>query len=131
MPLQPDVSDLTADVALGATPFTIFRYQYNWVGGEYIRSGEQRISAVGIVRPHTSGNGAMETYAYSPDGYVEEYTIKITTKAKLLIRDTILWNDQRFIVSEARRWDAYGFCDVVCKYLGEHTSLETGGDADA
>ena len=134
MPLQPDVSDLTADVSLGATPFTIYHYQHQWVNGEWVRAVTEEIPAIGIVRPiatmyNSVRYGAMKVFDYYPEGYIEDYSIEISSKTEMFLRDEIVWKGQRFTVASTRDWNTYGWNSVICKLLTENDS--TGGGSNA
>ena len=106
MALHPDVSELTSDTALGAVGFDIERFKRDWENGEFVEVGKEEIPATGVIVPESS----MQSDEYSAEGTVQRYAIRVYTQTALCLRDEILFQGWRFLVTAVKRWDAYGWC---------------------
>ena len=111
MSLQPNVSDLLSDRALGAVSFPVSRYENQWVKGEQVEVCAKRIRAVGVIQP-----AKAETLQHLPEGARRQGAISIHTAVLLQEKDELQWRGERYIIAAVNRWDEYGWCQAVATF---------------
>ncbi|GHU70628.1 hypothetical protein FACS1894184_16340 [Clostridia bacterium] len=128
MPLQPDVTSLLLDSALGAVQFNIIRTTVNWVRGRP-EPTQTQISCIGNIQPATPreleqlpegdrSHGAIVVRTPNPIYISDEEMGECISGADVRTSDELVWRGDRYKVLSAFPWLDYGWVEAYATKKG-------------
>ena len=112
--MNPDISFLTLDPDLGATPFTVIHSTGAFDHGELVHSA-QSSQASGIIQPGGFSYTDQRTGEDKQGSGITVYTKFALTAGEqtddtLILADEILYDSKCWRVVEVKDWNDRGFC---------------------